>query len=115
MIKQFRYLLCALLCAALLLAPVWAIGEEDDEESLRWLLSRQTDQESFDYFFYGDYDGDGVHEVGTVFVSLATADGTFVRELHVGDRRTRSYIRRVSGNFVFDMMRRYMMGLEIEQ
>lgn len=62
MIKQFRYLLSALLCAALLLAPVWAIGEEDDEESLRWLLSRQTDQESFDYFFYGDYDGDGVHE-----------------------------------------------------
>ena len=60
-------------------------------------------------------DGDGVHEVGTVFVSLATKDGTFVRELHVGDRRTRSYIRRVSGNFVFDMMRRYMMGLAIEQ
>ncbi len=60
-------------------------------------------------------DGDGVHEVGTVFVSLATKDGTFVRELHVGDRRTRSYIRRVSGNFVFDMMRRYMMGLKIEQ
>ena len=60
-------------------------------------------------------DGDGVHEVGTVFVSLATKDGTFVRELHVGDRRTRSYIRRVSGNFVFDMMRRYMRGLKIEQ
>ena len=58
-------------------------------------------------------DGDGVHEVGTVFVALATADGTFVRELHVGDRRTRSYIRRVSGNYVFDMMRRYMQGLEV--
>ncbi len=58
-------------------------------------------------------DGDGVHEVGTVFVSLATKDGTYVRELHVGNRRTRSYIRRVSGNYVFDMMRRYMMGLKI--
>lgn len=58
-------------------------------------------------------DGDGVHEVGTVFVSLATKDGTFVRELHVGNRRTRSYIRRVSGNYVFDMMRRYMTGLKI--
>lgn len=58
-------------------------------------------------------DGDGVHEVGTVFVALATADGTFVRELHVGDRRTRSYIRRVSGNYIFDMMRRYMQGLEV--
>lgn len=58
-------------------------------------------------------DGDGVHEVGTVFVSLAAADGSFVRELHVGNRRTRSYIRRVSGNYVFDMMRRYMMGLPV--
>ena len=58
-------------------------------------------------------DGDGVHEVGTVFVSLATKDGTFVRELHVGNRRTRSYIRRVSGNYVFDMMRRYIMGLPV--
>lgn len=58
-------------------------------------------------------DGDGVHEVGTVFVALATADGTFVRELHVGDRRTRSYVRRVSGNYAFDMMRRHMQGLEV--
>ena len=58
-------------------------------------------------------DGDGVHEVGTVFISLATKDGTFVRELHVGNRRTRSYIRRVSGNFIFDMMRRYITGLPV--
>lgn len=58
-------------------------------------------------------DGDGVHEVGTVFISLATKDGTFVRELHVGNRRTRSYIRRVSGNYIFDMMRRYITGLPV--
>ena len=58
-------------------------------------------------------DGDGVHEVGTVFISLATKDGTFVRELHAGNRRTRSYIRRVSGNYAFDMMRRYIQGLEV--
>lgn len=58
-------------------------------------------------------DGDGVHEVGTVFVSLATKDETFVRELHVGNRRTRSYIRRVSGNYVFDMMRRALSGLPV--
>ena len=58
-------------------------------------------------------DGDGVHEVGTVFVSLATKDGTYVRELHVGDHRTRSYVRRVSGNYIFDMMRRYLQGLEV--
>ena len=58
-------------------------------------------------------DGDGIHEVGTVFVSLATEDGTSVRELHVGSRRTRSYIRRVSGNYIFDMMRRYITGLPV--
>ena len=58
-------------------------------------------------------DGDGVHEVGTVFVSLATKDGTYVRELQLGARRTRSYIRRCSGNYVFDMMRRYITGIEV--
>ena len=48
-----------------------------------------------------------------VFVSLAAPGETFVRELHVGNRRTRSYIRRVSGNYIFDMMRRYMLGLPV--
>ncbi|MDO4815131.1 MAG: competence/damage-inducible protein A [Bacillota bacterium] len=58
-------------------------------------------------------DGDGVHEVGTVFVSLATKEATFVRELHLGARRTRSYIRRCAGNYIFDMMRRYITGLPV--
>ena len=56
-------------------------------------------------------DGDGIHEVGTVFCGLATDKGTEVIELHLGTNRTRSYIRRCAGNFVFDMMRRYMTGL----
>ena len=58
-------------------------------------------------------DGDGIHEVGTVFIGLSTKDGTFVKELHVGDKRTRSYIRRVAGNYAFDMMRRYMCGYPV--
>ena len=58
-------------------------------------------------------DGDGVHEVGTVFVSMAVKEGVFVRELHLGEHRTRSFIRRMAGNHVYDMMRRYMTGLEI--
>ena len=33
-------------------------------------------------------DGDGVHEVGTVFVSMATAEQTWVNELHLGAYRT---------------------------
>lgn len=58
-------------------------------------------------------DGDGVHEVGTVFVSMAAADGVWVRELHLGEHRTRSFIRRMAGNHVYDMMRRYMTGLKV--
>lgn len=58
-------------------------------------------------------DGDGVHEVGTVFVSLAAPDGVWVKELHLGAHRTRSFIRRMAGNHVFDMMRRYMTGLNV--
>lgn len=59
-------------------------------------------------------DGDGVHEVGTVFVSMAAADGTWVRELHLGTHRTRSFVRQMAGNHAFDMMRRYLTGLKIQ-
>ncbi len=57
-------------------------------------------------------DGDGVHEVGTVFVGMA-ADKTYVKELHLGTYRTRSFIRRMAGNHVYDMMRRYLSGLNV--
>ena len=58
-------------------------------------------------------DGDGVHEVGTVFVSMAVEGETFVRELHLGAFRTRSFIRRMAGNHLYDMMRRYLTGLKV--
>ena len=58
-------------------------------------------------------DGDGVHEVGTVFVSMAVEGETFVRELHLGAKRTRSFIRRMAGNHIFDMMRRWLTGLSV--
>ena len=58
-------------------------------------------------------DGDGVHEVGTVFVSMAVEGETFVRELHLATKRTRSFIRRMAGNHVYDMMRRYLTGLKV--
>ena len=59
-------------------------------------------------------DSDGVHEVGTVFVSMAVEGKTYVRELHMGTKRTRSFIRRMSGNHAFDMMRRLLLELEVE-
>ncbi len=55
-------------------------------------------------------EGDGINEVGTVFIALAVESETFVREIHLGERRTRSFIRRMAGNYAFDMMRRYMSG-----
>ena len=58
-------------------------------------------------------DGDGIHEVGTVFVSLATAENTYVRELHMGTLRSRSFVRRMAGNHIYDMMRRYLTGLDV--
>ena len=59
-------------------------------------------------------EGDGVHEVGTVFVSMAVEGKTYVRELHMGTYRTRSFIRRMAGNHAFDMMRRYLTGLPVK-
>ena len=58
-------------------------------------------------------DGDGVHEVGTVFVSLAVEGETFVKELHTGAMRTRSFIRRMAGNHIYDMMRRWLSGIYV--
>ena len=60
-------------------------------------------------------DGDGVHEVGTVFVSMAVEGRTYVRALSLGPKRTRSYIRRMSGNHAYDMMRRWLNGLPVEE
>ena len=59
-------------------------------------------------------DGDGVHEVGTVFIALAAEGETFVRETHMGSARTRSFIRRMAGNHAFDMLRRYLSGMNVE-
>ncbi len=56
---------------------------------------------------------DGVHQVGDVFVSFAAADGTWVRELHMGVQRDRSFVRRMAGNHAYDMIRRYLTGLSI--
>lgn len=58
-------------------------------------------------------DGDGVHPVGTVFVSMAAENVCYVKQLDLGVHRTRSFIRRMAGNHVYDMMRRYLTGLQV--
>ena len=59
-------------------------------------------------------DGDGVHEVGTVFVSMAVEGKCYVRSLHMGAHRSRSFIRQMAGNHAYDMIRRYVTGLPVE-
>lgn len=59
-------------------------------------------------------DGDGVNEVGTVFVSMAVDGETYVRALTLGAHRTRSFIRRMAGNHAYDMMRRYLSGIDVK-
>lgn len=58
-------------------------------------------------------DGDGVNPVGTVFIGMAVEGETFVKALHLGEFRTRSFIRRMAGNHAFDMMRRYLTDLTV--
>ncbi len=50
--------------------------------------------------------------VGLVYVGLAAPEGTFCRRLELGSRR-RDRIRNVSCNHAFDMLRRYLTGLDV--
>jgi len=59
-------------------------------------------------------DSDGIHPVGTVFVGLATAERTYVRSLQLGERSDRSRIRTLAANHAFDMLRRCILGLSVE-
>jgi len=51
--------------------------------------------------------------VGTVFVALDAADGSWCRSLNLGHDRAR--IRTMAANHAFDMIRRCLTGLEIEK
>ena len=55
------------------------------------------------------------NEVGTMFVAIATADGTHVRELHLGARPVRARLRTQTATHAFDLARRYLSGLPYEE
>ena len=59
-------------------------------------------------------DGDGRNPVGTVFVSLSDGTRTWVREKHISNR-DRATVRLYACQNVFDMLRRYLAGLPVEQ
>ena len=55
-----------------------------------------------------------VAAVGTVFVGLSTAERTYVRALQLGEKSDRSRIRTLAANHAFDMLRRCILGLDVE-
>ncbi len=58
-----------------------------------------------------DRDERGV-EVGTVYVGLATPEGTFCRALDLG-RRRRDILQNLAANHAFDLLRRWLNGLPL--
>ena len=57
-------------------------------------------------------DGDGVHEVGTVFISLADGENVWVREKHI-TQRERAQVRLYACQTAFDMIRRRLDGCDV--
>ena len=51
------------------------------------------------------------NEVGTMFVAIATGEGTHVRALHLGTRPVRERLRIQTASHAFDLARRYLSGL----
>ena len=54
------------------------------------------------------------NEVGTMFVAIATPDGTHVRPLKLGSRPVRARLRTQTAHHAFDLARRYLTGLPYE-
>ena len=51
------------------------------------------------------------NEVGTMFVAIATPEGSFVRALSLGNRPVRARLRTQTASHAFDLARRYLSGL----
>jgi nicotinamide-nucleotide amidase len=54
------------------------------------------------------------NEVGTMFVAIATSEGTYVRPLQLGNRPVRARLRTQTAHHAFDLARRYLAGLPYE-
>lgn len=52
--------------------------------------------------------------VGIVYIALATPEGTFCRKMDSG-RRRRDRIQGLAANHAFDVIRRYLTGVEVER
>ncbi len=54
------------------------------------------------------------NEVGTMFVAIAAAQGSYVRPLNLGNRPMRARLRTQTAHHAFDLARRYLSGLPFE-
>lgn len=61
----------------------------------------------------GPESDEGNNPVGLGFVALATPEGVHCREVHLG--QTRQRVRTVAAHHAFDLARRYLQGLPLEQ
>ena len=55
------------------------------------------------------------NEVGTMFVAIATPEGSHVRPLKLGNRPVRERLRIQTASHAFDLARRYLAGLPYEE
>ena len=62
----------------------------------------------------GPNSDDRGNEVGTMFVAIATPEGTYVRPLKLGNRPVRARLRTQTAHNAFDLARRYLSGLPYE-
>ena len=62
----------------------------------------------------GPNSDDRGNEVGTMFVAIATAEGTYVRPLRLGTRPMRGRLRTQTASNAFDLARRYLSGMPYE-
>ena len=53
------------------------------------------------------------NEVGTVYIALASAEGTVCQKLSCGKGRVRDRVRSAAASHVFDLLRRYLTGLPV--
>ena len=54
------------------------------------------------------------NEVGTMFVAIATPEGSYVRALNLGNRPVRARLRTQTAHHAFDLARRYLSSLPYE-
>jgi len=55
------------------------------------------------------------NEVGTIFVAIATPEGSHVRSLQLGNRPMRQRLRTQTAHHAFDLARRYLSGLPYQK